>query len=314
MANLYSSLGGITLRHIRYFIYVAESGSISAASLNLRISQSTVTETIQALEKLVGASLFERYSKGVKLTREGYQLLSHAKKILFDVAEAEQFFQKTQDSISGELTLGVTGLVAGYYLADLLALYKRIYPGIHVQVIEDQQYYIEELLINGEIDIALLLVSNLINPQSLLSEKLIRSEFRLWLPADHRLMRYDNITLQDLSAEPFIMLTMGEMQKVLDDLWNSFQLKPNFVLKTSSMEAVRSLVATNAGLAILPDIAYRPWSLEGYRLHVRALADFDASIFIGLVWRNGAKVKQESHYFLKTSYDMVSGMNKRHPY
>lgn len=172
----------ITLKQIRYFIAVSERRSVSGAARDLSISQSAVTTALRQLEAEVGAPLFLRTPKGVALTREGHQFLRHAKRIMGAVVDAGHAIRVHADTVNGTLTLGVTNMVAGYYLADLLARYRRIYPNVTVKVVEDQRRFIEHLLINGEVDAAVLISSALESDDALACEVLQRSPYRVWLP------------------------------------------------------------------------------------------------------------------------------------
>lgn len=107
----------MTLRQIRHFIAVAETGSISAAAQAVYISQSTLTLAIQQLELEIGVSLFNRHAKG--MTHQGHQFLRQAYLILATVDNAKRSLQQSNDQVAGQLIVGVTSLVAGYYLADL---------------------------------------------------------------------------------------------------------------------------------------------------------------------------------------------------
>ena len=105
-------------------IAVAETGSISAAAQAVFISQSTLTLAIQQLEEEIGVSLFNRHAKGMTLTHQGHQFLRQAHLILATVDNAKRSLQQSTDQIAGQLIVGVTSLVAGYYLADLLTRYR----------------------------------------------------------------------------------------------------------------------------------------------------------------------------------------------
>ena len=142
----------MTLRQIRHFIAVAETGSISAAAQTAFISQSTLTLAIQQLEQEIGVGLFNRHAKGMTLTHQGHQFLRQAHLILATVDNAKRSLQQSTDQVAGQLIIGVTSLVAGYYLADLLTRFQRAYPNVELRVMEDERPYIEHLLVSGEID------------------------------------------------------------------------------------------------------------------------------------------------------------------
>ncbi|MBJ2346263.1 MULTISPECIES: LysR family transcriptional regulator [Pseudomonas] len=293
----------MTLRQIRHFIAVAETGSISAAAQTAFISQSTLTLAIQQLEEEIGVSLFSRHAKGMTLTHQGHQFLRQAHLILATVDNAKRSLQQSTDQVAGQVTVGVTSLVAGYYLADLLTRFQRAYPNVAIRVMEDERPYIEHLLVSGEIDVGVLILSNLEDRHALQTEVLTHSPYRLWLPAQHPLLEHDSINLADVAREPLlehdsinladvareplIQLNVDEMDRNAQRLWRGAGLQPQVTLRTASTEAVRSLVAAGLGVSIQPDMTYRPWSLEGDIIEARPIADLNQTLDVGLAWRRG---------------------------
>ncbi len=180
----------ITLRQFRYFVAVAESGSVAAASRMLNIAQSAVTKSMQELEDELGRQLFERSSRGMQLNHQGHRFLASARQVLASVADATR--QRAGDEAAsagpgGTLTVGVTSLVAGYYLSELFSRYRRNCPRVEVRVLEDTPQFLEHLLINGELDVAIMVSNALTEPQALVAETLTRSPSRVWLASNHPL-------------------------------------------------------------------------------------------------------------------------------
>jgi DNA-binding transcriptional LysR family regulator len=289
----------MTLRQIAYFLAVAEAGSVSAGAAAVGIAQSAITEALKALERQTGAGLFRRHARGVSLTYQGHQFLRHARTILGAVADAQNALKARPEAIQGELALGVTSMVAGYFLADLLARFRRVFPNVTVRVVEEDRPYVEHLLVNGELAIGLMLVSNLGDRDALEAETLVRSPQRVWLPPDHPLIRAEAITLAELARQPVIALSVDEMDEISSAYWRAVGVVPNIVLRTASVEAVRSLVATGAGIAILPDMAYRPWSLEGDRIEARAIEDALPPADVGLAFRRGSALPEPARIFIE---------------
>jgi DNA-binding transcriptional LysR family regulator len=294
-----------TLRQLQFFLAVAEQGTVSGAAKVLSISQSSVTEAIKALEADLGVDLFFRRSRGLEITLAGHQFLRHAKKILSDVSDARNLLDAKSKGTKGKLSLGVTSLVAGYVLSEILARFRRANPGVEVSAIEDNGEYLEHLLIGGELDVAVLVTSNLHNKNSLQVEKLDVSSFRLWLPMGHELASRDVITLDDVAAEPLIMLSVDEIEESTSALMSSLGARPNIAFRTRSVEAVRSLVATGAGVALLPNLVYRPWSLEGDRIEIRDVSGDLPSVSVGLAWRRGAPLTEISRDFIRSAQTAV---------
>lgn len=300
----------MTLRQIRHFIAVAETGSISAAAQAVFISQSTLTLAIQQLEQDIGVLLFNRHAKGMTLTHQGHQFLRQAHLILATVDNAKRSLQQSTDQVSGQLTIGVTSLVAGYYLADLLTRFQRAYPNVALRVVEDERPYIEHLLVSGEIDVAVLILSNLEDRMALQTEVLTHSPHRLWLPAQHPLLEQDSISLADVAEQPLIQLNVDEMEHNARRMWASAGLQANVSLRTASTEAVRSLVAAGLGVSIQPDMTYRPWSLEGDIIEARPLADLNQTLDVGLAWRRGTARPALVDPFLTVAREQPAGGRK----
>jgi len=286
-----------TFRQLQYFVAVAEQGSVSRAAQNLSISQSAVTEAIKDLEGDLGVSLFERHSRGLAITHKGQQFLRHATKILADVSDARRSFS-TAGPARGRLHLGVTSLVAGYVLSDLLARYRRAFPGVDVTAIEDNGDYLEHLLIGGELDVAVMVISNLRDRMALQAEILEVSPYRLWLPLGHPFVEAEAIAVEDLAGQPLIMLTVDEIEESTGKLLAALGARPHVAFRTRSVEAVRSLVATGAGVALLPDLVYRPWSLEGDRIESRDISGALPFVQVGMVWRRGLSLPRAARDFI----------------
>ena len=290
-----------TLRQLQYFVAVAEHGSVSHAAQVMSISQSAVTEAVKDLEADLGARLFERHSRGLTITHKGHQFLRHATAILSDVASARAAVTTDRDRPAGQLALGVTSLMAGYVISDLLSKYRRANPEVTVTAVEDSGEYLEHLLIGGELDVAVMVTSNLRDRTALQVEILEVSPFRLWLPLGHRLATQDSISLADVTAEPLIMLNIDEMEDEAVNLLSALGTRPRVAFRTRSVEAVRSLVATGAGVALLPDLVYRPWSLEGDRIESRDVSGALPVVQVGIVWRKGAPLSAAAGDFIAIS-------------
>mgnify|MGYP002624149308 CR=1 FL=1 len=287
-----------SLRQVRYFIAVAENGSVTGAAQQLSVSQSTVTEAIKGLEDDLGFKLIERQARGVALSYKGQQFLRHAHRILAEVSDAHRALHSQEAPLAGNLQIGVTTLVAGYCLSDLLARYRRVFPAVQVSVVEDTRDYLEHLLLNGEIDVAVIIVSNLQDNVALETVALQTSHYHLWLQSGHRLLRSSPVSLDAVAEEALIVLTVDEVEEVTGRYWRRAGVRPKVAFRTRSVEAVRSLVATGAGVAVLPDLAYRPWSLEGDRIEAREIEEPLPDLTVGVAWRKGSPLPTAAETFI----------------
>ena len=287
----------ITLKQLDYFIATAESGQVSHAAVELNISQSAVTAAIKMLEADLGVRLLERKHAGVRLTMEGARFLEHARVITGAVAAAVRSPLRDRKGLAGKLRLGMTYTVVGYYMSRHYTRFRKTYPEIEVEVLELPRDALESGLMCGEIDMAVMLVSNLAHTEELAQEVLMRSNRRLWLSADHHLLARPEISLADVAAEDYVMLTVDEARTTAARYWDAAGLSLRTVLTTSSVEAVRSLVAAGMGVTVLSDMVYRPWSLEGQRIEVRRLVEPIPSMDVGLAWSRDRPIEPAAAAF-----------------
>ena len=291
----------ITFRQMRYFIAVAEIRSISGGAASVGISQSAVTDAIRFIEAELDCEMFARHARGVVLTREGQQFLRHARKIVDAMNDIRGNVGQNKASVGGRLMVGATPTVTGYFLPDLLARYRQASPDVQVVIVEEKSDYVEHLLVNGELDLAILVVPGLTRPEALDHDVLLRSEMRVWMAPAHRLSNQESFSLAELADEPLIDINREELQLVSNAVWARQPVHRRPAYRSASVEAIRGLVGTNAGLAILPDLLYRPWSLDGDRILAKRSRDPLPTVDIGLVWRRLSRHSEAADLFMEAA-------------
>ncbi|MCP5073525.1 MAG: LysR family transcriptional regulator [Rhodobacteraceae bacterium] len=293
----------MNLRHLKYFLATAESGQVSRAASELNISQSSVTNAIQELEAILGVQLFQRSASGMELTDVGREFLASSYEILNKVEEAKKLTLKRSDK-RGKISIAATYTVIGYFLPYHLDRLAQIHPNLEVQLHELNRESIEEGLLANRFDLAVVLTSNISNPE-LEKETLLRSTRRLWVSSNHDFAQQTRVSFEDISKENYIMLTVDEAAHTSMKYWSLTNHQPKVKLRTSSVEAVRSMVANGQGVTILSDMVYRPWSLEGKRI-ATSQTDYDIpSMDVGLAWRKGLEFSQPLellYSYFKQSY------------
>lgn len=294
-----------TLRQIRYFVAIAESLSVSKAAKELHLTQSALTNALSDLESLLGVQLFARSHKGVALTQQGHQFLMSSRRVLASVADAANSVQIVRQNQPGVLNLGVTSLVSGYYLSEPLSRFSHQYPDVSIAIQEDDPAYIEHQLVNGEVDVAILMLRQLNERYAFETETLTRSPLKVWLPLNHRLFKQTDVSIRELRNEALISLTANQIDKLIGQVWRRYNGPFRSVLRTESVEAVRNLVGAGIGISILPEFAHRPWTLEMQRVETRNLREEIPSIDIGLVWRRGSALSWEAEEFIELARDQA---------
>jgi DNA-binding transcriptional LysR family regulator len=291
-----------TLRQVQCFVSVADAGQVSLAGAALGLSQSAITESIQGLERKIGVKLLKRHSRGVGLTREGYQFLRHAREILSAVADARWLVRSSNMNLRGTVRLGLPPTVAGYFIAAPLMHFQRLYPKVIVELTELDMTKVEPALLDQTVDIALILISAPMDSSRIATTTMFSSRRRLWLAPNHRLASLSKIRLRDVANEPYLLLTIDGNTETTSRYWSNYKLKPRIKLRTVSIEAIRNLVARGAGLTILSDLVYRPWSLEGDRIEARSLAEDIPDLKIGIAHKRNLKMNNcvlEFHNFFR---------------
>lgn len=277
----------LSLKQVRYFVAAAEAGQVSQAAIELNISQSAVTAAVRQLEDELGVKLFTRQRSGVSLTAEGARFLHHARSIMAAVNAATHAALTEEVNAVGTVRLGVSYTVVGYFIPRHLTRFIRSYPRIRLELHELPRPVIEAELRRGGLDLSVMLVSNLQDRDDIEHETLIRSQRRLWLPVGHPLLTAPSVSLAHVASEPYVMLTVDEAGDTASRYWRGHPFTPDVIFETSSVEAVRSLVAEGVGVTILSDMVYRPWSLEGQRIEQRdVLADIP-TMDVGTAWCRG---------------------------
>ncbi len=276
---------GITLRQLEYLVALAETGQVSRAALRCHVSQSSMTIALKNLERSLGAQLFERHAKGVNLTGAGERFMRKAQGIVAGVEEAVEEIRHSPDDLSGRVRIGVTETISAYLIPMLVSALSRHFPNLQIEMIERDRSSIEKGLMAQEFDLAFILVSNMEGRAELEYETMLRSPRRLWLHSDSPLQYPQSLGLEDIARADYILLDMDEHVSTVNRYWGAQGLEPKVHFKSSSLEAVRSLVALGQGVTILSDLVYRPISLDGRRIIRRDLDDKLPTMDVGCVWK-----------------------------
>ena len=225
------------LEYYKVFYYTAKTGSVTGAANELSISQPAVSQSLKALEHSVGASLFQRASKGVRLTREGQLLYSYVEK---GYEEIEQGVEKVRQMLNlelGEVHIGASDMTLRFYLLPFLERFHEQYPGIKVSVANAPTPETLRLLRTGKIDFGV--VSTPFEQGKDIRVEQVREIEDVYV-AGRRFISYKNrmMDLQELEGLPMIFLEGNTSTRRYMDAYlagNGVELQPEFELSTSDM-------------------------------------------------------------------------------
>ncbi|MEP4194456.1 MAG: LysR substrate-binding domain-containing protein [Aliishimia sp.] len=274
----------LTHRQIRYFLAVVDAGQVSAAARSLNVSQSAVTLSIKDMEADVGTALFDRNPTGLTLTRAGQQFRHHAHDIAASFEAAVKSVEVGGDTVSGIVRLGMSWTLSSYFAFPVIEQFSRQHPSVEVQLVEKPREALEKALVADQLDLALVLTSNLTEGIGLKSKTLHKSHRRLWTSVDHPLTKLKEVTLSDVAQYPYAVLRSDDAEKQGLAYWTTQTVHPDIKLTSSSIEAVRNLVASGLAVTILSDVVYRSWTLDGRRVERVDLVGSIPTMDVGVAW------------------------------
>lgn len=146
------------LRELHYLIAIAEEKSISRAAERLYMAQSSLSQFLSVTEAHLGYRLFIRTASGVRPTDQGKRLIQFARDTLTEFHRAKDEMQDISELKGGKVILGISSFRGSFLLPPVLQTFRTLYPGIHVQIVEENSLDLEQMLLTGEIDLALLVM------------------------------------------------------------------------------------------------------------------------------------------------------------
>ena len=244
----------IVLRHLRYFIAVAEELHFGHAAARLNISQPPLSQQIQILEQQIGARLFARTNRSVSLTEAGRQFLADSRQILTQVDDAAARAARLHHGETGELRIGFTSSAPFIKaVSDTLSTFRRRYPDVHIQTRETNTREQIVPLNEGALDLGLMRNTQL--PETLIWERVLREPLLAMVPRDHPLASQPRVSLRELAREPFVFFDPHVGTGLYDDilgLLRRYDLTPTIAQEVGEAMTIIGLVAAGLGVSILP--------------------------------------------------------------
>lgn len=271
------------LRQLEYFVAVAEEQNFTRAAQRVHISQSGVSAQIRALEKELGAELFDRSARTATLTVAGKAALEHARTALDAAESLTQAVGEVTDLIRGTLTVGMVIGCTVTPLFDALADFHRAHPGVEISLLEDNSERLAEAVRAGTLDVALIGTATA-EPDGLEALTLVRDELVAAVPLGHPLAARQRVALAELCAHPLVCMPPGTgVRTVLDRACASRNLRPAVALQAGAADAIADLAARGLAVAVLSEsmaATYRD------RLVTLALEGVETPAFLALIWKN----------------------------
>lgn len=249
------------LRHLRYFVVVAEEGHFTRAAERLGMQQPPLSQQIRALEQMLGFDLFRRHPKGAALTAGGAAFLQEARAILENVDAAVVRATRASSGAVGRLSVGFTSSAAAHpFIPQLMRAYREAWPDVMLDFREGNAAELTEALVHDQLDVAFLR-RPVDRPDALAFHRLLEEELLLVLPVGHpalprtRSRRRPAVPLSALRDERFILVRRSGAPGMYAELVEACVqagFVPNVAIEVERMLTNISLVAAGAGVSAVP--------------------------------------------------------------
>ena len=243
----------IELRHLRYFLAVAETLHFSRAARRLGMAQPPLSQQIKRLEQLLGHALFERTTRGVKLTPAGQLLARRARSTMEKVGEDLAQVRRLGRGEEGTLTVGFSGSVMFTELPAAIQSFRRRYPKVELRLRELVTSAQIAALLNGQIDLAFLRDGD--PTEGIRITTLLKEKYVAVLPEAHSLARRRTLSMKALEGEPFVMFARRMGPLAYDRTIACCErggFRPNIVQDAPQWLTLVRLVAAGLGVSLAP--------------------------------------------------------------
>ena len=278
------------LRHLRYFVAVAEELHFGRAAKRLNIAQPPLSRQIRDLEREIGTPLFDRVPRGVDLTPAGTAFLPEARLTLAQADRARRTAQRAARGETGRLRVGfVEAATHSGILPDVLSFFRMHLPSVGLSLFELDPLRQAEAFRDGRIDLGILQYPPLDADRWLGVELIYTEPVVLAVPGDHRLAGRARFTLSSLAAESFVLFPRHISPPMYDDIiarCRAVDFSPRVVQEAAGWHTLASLVGAGVGVGFVPRSLTR---FQQHGVSYRTVRDLGVDMALSAVWKSGEK-------------------------
>ena len=244
----------IKLKDLRYLAAVADLRHFGRAAERCFVSQPTLSAQLKKLEEYLGVQLIERQPNNVSLTEAGEQIVARARRILEASDEVVALARTHRDPLAGRLRLALLPTIGPYLLPRVSQAIRRALPRLELHLYEYQTAPMLEKLQGGELDLGILALP--VELDGLEARELFAEPFTVALPERHRLARRERLQVADLEGERLLLLEEGHcLRDQALEVCSRLGAGEAQDFRATSLETLRQMVATGAGITLLPELA-----------------------------------------------------------
>ena len=249
------------LRQLEYFLVVAQEGNVTRAAKRLFTAQPSLSRQIQKLEDELGAPLFDRSKRGMRLTVVGETFLNFVERGFGQFEAGRQAVRDLMGPEHGHVRMAFLPAVGADLLPEALASFRVQYPDVQFTLRQSTTLETLRWLIAGEVELCIATALPYGRPETgLTSRPLLVEELYAALPADHRCANQAAIDLHELANDPFVLVGGGSgLRRVIEAACQQVGFLPHVAVEGDDLATVRGLVAAGLGVSLLPGLALHDW-------------------------------------------------------
>ena len=239
---------------LRYVCAIAETGNFSRAAERCQIAQPSLSQQILKLEKDLGAKLFDRLGRSVRLTEAGRAFIPHARAILEQMEVARSSVADKNADLRGSIAVGVIPTIAPYLMPTYTAAFAKKYPDAKLRIVEETTSVLVESLRDLSIDVAILALP--LRHKDLELFPILTEPLFAVLRRDHPRASATSLALKDLRGESFVMLRDGHCFRDLSlATCTRARITPNIAFESGQFSSLLGMVAAGVGVSLIPEMA-----------------------------------------------------------
>jgi DNA-binding transcriptional LysR family regulator len=273
------------LRHLRYFVAVAEEENVSRAALKLHVSQPGISRQIHDLEDEIGFQLFERSAKSVRLTAAGKVFLTEARDVLRQAEAAVKKAREVASGGSGEIHVGYAPSLTVQILPPTLRAFQDRFPNLRVALHDLSTEEMLAQLLDDQLQVALLVRPTRAMLRGLKFKELACYPMCVAVAPTHPMAKAKSISLENISREPLIAYSRADYPEYHEDLAVIFagvKIHPRIAEEHDGVTSLIAAVEAGRGIALVPSCLT---CMVGPRLKLIPLTPAVADIIVGAAWK-----------------------------
>jgi DNA-binding transcriptional LysR family regulator len=242
------------MNHLLYFYAVAKNGSITGASRELMVSQSSLSIQMKQFERSLGQRLLDRSKSGVELTETGEIVYQAAERITQELERLTDRLEQAEHRMRGTISIGTVNSIGIYMLPNLLKEFKEAYPEVRIKIDFKSARDAIELLQAGKVDISIITWNR--KYEDLTTVPLRSIKTFLVGPPDHPLAGVERVSPRELEKYPFIGFEQGTPTRMMvDALFKRMSIDVDYTMESGNAATIKHMVMAGMGLAFLPEVA-----------------------------------------------------------